>query len=323
MAAPPQRLELNPATDSPMTTRLDAARLRGIFPALPTPVRADDRVDADVARKLMRHVLPAGIGGVVPIGGTGEYGALPSSERVRMTAICAEEAAGKVPVIAGVLDPGFHDALGAGRSFADAGAAALMVVTPYYTTPTQAGLRDYFLRYADASPVPVLIYEIPYRTRIAIAPEVLHELSRHENIIGMKACNTDMYHFLKVVAGVHESFAVLSGEDSLFPVQMAAGAKGGIVVTATMLPRTWQRIYELARDGRTAEALASHRQLIPMLDLAFAETNPGPLKSVLDLIGAAAPRVLDPLLAPAPELQERLRAEMKERLADEAALAGA
>jgi len=90
-----------------------------------------------------------------------------------------------------------------------------------------------------------------------------------------------------------------------------------------MLPRTWQRIYELARDGRTAEALASHRQLIPMLDLAFAETNPGPLKSVLDLIGAAAPRVLDPLLAPAPELQERLRAEMKERLADEAALSGA
>lgn len=306
-----------------MTTKLTAAQLRGIFPALPTPVRADDSVDAQATRALMRYLLPKGIAGVVPIGGTGEYGALPRDERVRMTALCAQEADGRVPVIPGVLDPGFHDALAAGKALAAAGASALMVLTPYYTTPTQRGIRDYFLRYADASPVPVLIYEIPYRTRIAIAPEVLHELSRHENIIGMKACNTDMYHFLKVVAGVHESFAVLSGEDSLFPVQMAAGAKGGIVVTATMLPRTWQRIYELARDGRTAEALASHRQLIPMLDLAFAETNPGPLKSVLDLIGAAAPRVLDPLLAPAPELQERLRAEMKERLADEAALAGA
>jgi len=324
MAAPPQRLELNPATDSPMTTRLDAARLRGIFPALPTPVRADDRVDADVARKLMRHVLPAGIGGVVPIGGTGEYGALPSSERVRMTAICAEEAAGKVPVIAGVLDPGFHDALAAGRSFADAGAAALMVVTPYYTTPTQAGLRDYFLRYADASPVPLLIYEIPYRTRIAIAPEVLHELSRHENIIGMKACNTDLYHFLKVVAGVDAaSFAVLSGEDTLFPVQMAAGAKGGIVVTATLLPRTWQRLYELSRDGLAAEAMALHRELIPLLDLAFAETNPGPLKSVLDLVGAASPRVLGPLLEPGADLQGRLRSVLEGRLAAEAALASA
>jgi 4-hydroxy-tetrahydrodipicolinate synthase len=303
-----------------MTSRLTAARLRGIFPALPTPVRADDTVDADATRALMRHLLPQGISGVVPIGGTGEYGALPRAERVRMTALCAEEAGGRIPVIAGVLDTGFHDALSAGKSFAEAGADALMVLTPYYTTPTQRGIRDYFLRYADASPVPLLIYEIPYRTRIAIAPEVLHELSRHENIIGMKACNTDMYHFLKVVAGVHESFSVLSGEDTLFPVQMAAGAKGGIVVTATMLPRTWRAIHDLAAAGRTAEAIALHRKLIPMLDLAFAETNPGPLKSVLDLVGATAPRVLAPLVAPATELQERLRSAMTECLAAEAAL---
>lgn len=306
-----------------MTTKFTAAQLRGIFPALPTPVRADDTVDVEATRALMRYLLPQGIAGVVPVGGTGEYGALPRSERVRMTAVCVEEAAARVPVIPGVLDPGFHDALAAGKAFADAGAHAVMVLTPYYTTPTQRGIRDYFLRYADASPIPVLIYEIPYRTRIAIAPEVLHELSRHENIIGMKACNTDMYHFLKVVAGVQESFAVLSGEDTLFPVQMAAGAKGGIVVTATMLPRTWRRIYDLARDGRTVEAFALHRKLIPMLDMAFAETNPGPLKSVLDMIGAAAPRVLDPLIAPAPELQQRLRAEMNERLAAEAELARA
>jgi 4-hydroxy-tetrahydrodipicolinate synthase len=306
-----------------MKTRITAVQLRGIFPALPTPVRADDTVDAEATRALMRYLLPQGVAGVVPIGGTGEYGALPRAERVRMTALCVEEAAGRVPVIPGVLDPGFHDALAAGQAFAEAGADALMVLTPYYTTPTQRGIRDYFLRYADASPVPVLIYEIPYRTRVAIAPEVLHELSRHENIIGMKACNTDMYHFLKVVAGVHESFTVMSGEDTLFPVQMAAGARGGIVVTATMLPRTWRRIHELCVAGRIDEALAMHRQLIPLLDMAFAETNPGPLKSVLDLIGAEAPRVLDPLLAPAADLQQRLRAEMKRRLAEEAALARA
>jgi 4-hydroxy-tetrahydrodipicolinate synthase len=306
-----------------MKSKLTAANLRGIFPAIPTPVLADDSIDAAATRALLRHLLPQGIAGIVPIGGTGEYGALPRGERVRMTALCAEEAAGRVPVIPGVLDPGFHDALAAGKSFADAGADAVMVLTPYYTTPTQQGIRDYFLRYADASPVPVLIYEIPYRTRIAIAPEVLHELSRHQNIIGMKACNTDMYHLLKVVAGVDASFAILSGEDTLLPLQMAAGAKGGIVVTASMLPRTWNAIHELAAAGRVAEAIAMHRQLIPMLDMAFAETNPGPLKSVLDLIGAAAPRVLDPLVPPAAELRQRLRAEMTARLADEAALARA
>jgi 4-hydroxy-tetrahydrodipicolinate synthase len=303
-----------------MTTRLTAADLRGIFPAIPTPVRADDTIDEQATRALLRHLLPQGISGVVPIGGTGEYGALPFDERVRMTALCVDEAAGRVPIIPGVLDPGFHDALHAGRAFADAGASALMVLTPYYTTPTQRGIRDYFLRYADASPVPVLIYEIPYRTRIAIAPEVLHGLSRHPNIIGMKACNTDMYHFLKVQAGISDDFSVFSGEDTLFPVQMAAGAKGGIVVTASALPRIWRRLYEVCAAGRTRDALALHRELIPLLDMAFAETNPGPLKSVLDLVGATAPRVLDPLVAPDLGLQQRLRAEVQKRLAAEAEL---
>jgi 4-hydroxy-tetrahydrodipicolinate synthase len=139
----------------------------------------------------------------------------------------------------------------------------------------------------------------------------------------MKACNTDMYHFLKVVAGVDESFAVLSGEDTLFPVQMAAGARGGIIVTASMLPRTWRALYELCAAGRTAEAMKKHRELIPLLDMAFSETNPGPLKSVLDLVGAAAPRVLAPLVAPATELQQRLRSEMQQRLAAEALETGA
>lgn len=304
-----------------MNHKLTAAGLRGIFPAIPTPVTADDKIDQDATRKLMAYLLGNGVSGVVPLGGTGEYGALEREERVRMAALCVEAAAGKVPVIPGVLDPGFHDALDAGKAFAGVGASALMVLTPYYTSPTQQGIRDYFLRYADASPVPVMIYEIPYRTRIAIAPEVLHELSRHENIIGMKACNTDMYHFLKVVAGVDDSFSVFSGEDSLFPLHMAAGARGGVVVTASALPRTWRAIYDLGVAGKTAEAVRLHRQLIPLLDLAFSETNPGPLKSVLDLVGVAAPKVLAPLVAPSPELQAQLRAELTQRLQAEAAFA--
>ena len=303
-----------------MTPRLSSAQLQGILPALPTPVRADDTIDAEATRALVRGLVPAGISGLVPIGGTGEYGALAAAERVRMTALCVEEAGG-LPVIPGVLDPGYHDAIASGKALAAAGAAALMVLTPYYTNPTQRGIRDYFMRYADASPVPILIYEIPYRTRIAIAPEVLHELSAHGNIVGMKACNTDMYHFLKVVAGVDADFAVLSGEDSLLPLHLAAGARGGIVVTASVLPRTWRRVFDLCRDGRIAEAMALHRELIPLMDLAFAETNPGPLKSVLDLVGVHAPRVLAPLVAPDENLASRLRGELQRRLAVEAGLA--
>ncbi len=293
---------------------LKASQLAGILPAMPTPVRADGSIDEVAARALVGHLLTGGVDGMLPLGGTGEYGALSRGARNTMAAVCAEAVSGKVPVIAGVLDPGYHDALATAHDFASAGVDALLVVTPYYTNPTQAGLRDYFLRFADESPLPILLYEIPYRTRIALDPEVTHQLSRHDRIIGMKVCNTDMYHFLRVIAGVDKDFAVLSGEDSLFPLHVAAGAHGGIVVTASLLPRTWRRMFDLASQGRTSEALQLHRQLMPLIDLAFAETNPGPLKSVLDLVGIDAPEVLAPLISPAPALQARLRSEVERLL---------
>lgn len=293
---------------------LNASRLTGILPAIPTPVRPDGSVDEEVAANLVGHLLAGGVDGLLPLGGTGEYGALARAERIRMASVCAERVAGKVPVIVGVLDPGYHDALAAAHDFASAGVDALLVVTPYYTNPTQAGLSDYFQRFADESPLPILLYEIPYRTRIALDPEVTHQLSRHERIIGMKVCNTDMYHFLRVIAGVDKDFAVLSGEDSLFPLHVAAGAHGGIIVTASLLPRTWRRMFDLASQDRTGEALQLHRQLIPLINLAFAETNPGPLKSVLDLVGVDAPEVLAPLVQPASELKARLRSEVEHLL---------
>ncbi|WP_118180483.1 4-hydroxy-tetrahydrodipicolinate synthase [Paraburkholderia phosphatilytica] len=294
---------------------LSSRQLQGILPAIPTPVHADDTVDAEAARALLRYLLKQGIDGVVPLGGTGEYGALSRAERIRMAEITAREAEGRVPVIAGVLDPGYHDAMQAARDFAAAGVDGLLVLTPYYTNPTQAGIRDYYLRYADESPLPILIYEIPYRTRIAIAPEVLAELSRHERIIGMKACNTDMWHFLRTVSAVDDSFSMLSGEDTLFPLHVAAGARGGIVVTATLLPTAWRAIHTLASQGKTEEALALHRSLIPLLNMAFAETNPGPMKAVLDLIGVHAPVMLAPLVQPDSTLVEQLRAELEKQLA--------
>jgi 4-hydroxy-tetrahydrodipicolinate synthase len=293
---------------------LTANRLHGLFPAIPTPVKADDTIDAAAVSAMFTWLNKQGIDGVVPLGGTGEYGALARAERIKMAGLSVKAMAGKGPVIAGVLDTGFHDALQAGREFATEGVDGLLVLTPYYTNPTQAGIRDYFLRYADASPVPILIYEIPYRTRIAIEPKILHELSRHPNIIGMKACNLDMYHFLQVVAGVDDSFAVLSGEDSLFPLHLAAGAKGGIIVTACLLPRAWRQVYEAATAGKTAEALGLHRRLIPLMNMAFAETNPGPMKAVMDLVGVEAPRLLAPLVQPAPALVASLRAELGRQL---------
>ncbi|WP_395456066.1 dihydrodipicolinate synthase family protein [Azospirillum melinis] len=297
---------------------LNATKIRGILPATPTPVTADGTIDVAASKALFSWLFRQGIDGLVPLGGTGEYGALAKDQRIRFAELSVEAMAGagekRGPVIAGVLDTGYYDALSAGRDFASAGVDGLLVLTPYYTNPTQAGIRDYFLRYADESPVPILIYEIPYRTRIAIDPEILHELSRHERIVGMKACNTDMYHFLRTVAGVDSSFAVLSGEDTLFPLHVAAGARGGIVVTANLLPRAWRLIHDLASTGKLDKALEIHRTLIPMMNLAFAETNPGPMKAVMDLIGVHAPAMLAPLREPAEPLKQSLRRELSRLL---------
>lgn len=297
---------------------LNATKLRGILPATPTPVTADGTIDVAASKALFSWLFRQGIDGLVPLGGTGEYGALAKDQRIRFAELSVEAMAEagekRGPVIAGVLDTGYYDALSAGRDFAAAGVDGLLVLTPYYTNPTQAGIRDYFLRYADESPVPILIYEIPYRTRIAIDPEILHELSRHERIIGMKACNTDMYHFLRTVAGVDSSFAVLSGEDTLFPLHVAAGARGGIVVTANLLPRAWKLIHDLASTGKLDKALEIHRTLIPMMNLAFAETNPGPMKAVMDLIGVHAPTMLAPLREPGEPLKQSLRRELSRLL---------
>lgn len=304
-----------------MNKRLTGSDLHGICPAIPTPTTVDDTVDTRAVRKLVDYLVQGGVNGLLALGGTGEFCSLPHEQRLQMVASCSEAARGRVPVIAGVLYPGFHDALSSGRALAAAGADVLMVLTPYYITPSQAGIRDYFLRFADASPVPIMIYEIPYRTRIAVAPDVLHELSRHENIVGMKSSDTDMYHFLKVVAGVSDTFSVFGGEDTLFPLHMAAGAKGGVIVTASLLPKTWKAIYQAGSAGQHARAVAMHRKLIPLLDMSFAEVNPGPLKSVWDLIGIDAPHVLAPLVSASGELRKKLRAELSARLADEAGIA--
>ena len=304
-----------------MNKRLSAADLHGIYAAIPTPTTAEGIVNEPAARTLMDYLIQGGANGVLALGGTGEFCSLSHEQRVLMVSACAQAADGRMPVIAGILHPGFHDAMESGKAFSDAGADALMLLTPYYTTPSQVGIRDYFIRFADESPAPVMIYEIPYRTGISISPEIIHELSRHENIIGMKVSNTDTYQFLKIVSGISDSFSVFSGEDTLFPLHMAGGAKGGIIVTATLLPKIWRAMYQAGSSGNHAAAFSMHRKLIPILDLSFAEVNPGPLKSVWDLIGVDAPCVLPPLVSTNADLSKMLRAELSALLKDEAGIA--
>lgn len=148
--------------------------------------------------------------------------------------------------------------------------------------------------------LPLLLYDIPSRTQVRVEPDTIAALAEYGTIIGMKACNPDLAHFNRVIDLVDGRIGVMSGEDVLFPAHAALGAGGGVLASATLIPHYWIEIANLIQDGELAEALVRHRRLLPLFDALFAETNPGPLKAALRLIGLEIGEVLLPLKPPAP-----------------------
>lgn len=285
---------------------LSRTDLEGVYCAMVTPTDADGRVDREAVERLVDYLLDAGTSGLVPVGGTGEYTALSPRERRVMVEVTAEAAAGRVPVVAGVLSPGYEEAIAAGRDFAAGGADALLLITPFYTTPTQEGVREYFKAYAGALDLPLLLYEIPARTGVALAPDTIAGMVDDGTIIGMKACNTDLSQFIRVVAAVAERIAILSGEEPYFASHVAMGAAGGILASANLVPRLWREIHGLAASGDLRGALAKQAELEPLLRAIFCETNPGPLKRAMNMAGHPVGEAMLPLLPPRGETLARL-----------------
>lgn len=281
--------------------------LRGVLPAFPTPTTADGAVDEPALRRLVQFLLEGGATGLVPVGGTGEYTALSPAARTRVVEITAEVAAGKVPVVAGVLSPGYAEAVQTGRDFAAAGADALLLIAPFYVTPSQQGIRDYFRAYRNDVDASLVFYDIPYRTGIVTSPATLLDLAADRTVIGMKACNTDLHHFNQIASAVDDRFALLSGEDTLFPAHVALGACGGILASAALLPAYWAHMFEAASAGRLDDAIVQQRRLLPILSAIFSEPNPGPLKEALAMIGLPSGHVLPPLRRPAEATMAALR----------------
>ncbi|WP_198150502.1 4-hydroxy-tetrahydrodipicolinate synthase [Gluconobacter cerinus] len=285
---------------------------RGIMPAFPTPVFDDGKINRSVLKAYVRYLIDAGCEGLVPLGGTGESNGLTQKAREDVVATVVEAAEGKVPVVPGVLNPGYHDAVKAAQAYTREGASGLLVITPYYVHATQAGLTDYYRSFRQEVDLPILAYDIPYRTGVTLAAETLIELARDSAIAGMKACNTDIAHFNKVAAGMPEDFALLSGEDGLFPAHMLLGAKGGIIATASLNPAYWVKIFHAAQNGQYREAVSLQRALLPFLDVIFSEINPGPLRQALTMIGFDVGGTLKPLVDPEPEKQSQIRKVLKE-----------
>lgn len=281
--------------------------LSGLFTAIVTPFSTDKSVNYEALRAMVEHQLNAGASGIVPIGGTGEYPALSREERRQVVATCVDAAKG-APVLPGVLSTGYHDALDAGRDFKEAGAAGLMLVTPYYAVGPQEGMRRYFNDYRAAIDLPILAYEIPRRTNAALAASTYAQLADDGAIIGMKYSNYDMPEFIAVLREVGEKLAVLSGEEPLFATHVAQGATGGVLASASIYPEFWIKVFKMARSGDLKGALALQTRIDPVLSAIYRETNPGPLKFFMKLAGKDVGGVRLPLTEPAEETKAMLAA---------------
>jgi len=280
--------------------------IRGLFTAIVTPLNVDRSIDFDGLRKLVRFQLASGASGIVPIGGTGEYPAFSRSERRAIVEACVEAADGK-PVIPGVLSTGFQDAVEAGKDFAAVGAAAVMTVTPYYAVGTQDGMRNYFRAYRDSVDVPVLLYQIPRRTTVAVTAEGVQAMAEDGSIIGMKDSSYDMPEFIKTIKLAGDRIAVLSGEEPLFATHVALGARGGVLASASVYPKIWLEIFRLAGEGKLNEALELQKSMDPVVEAIFLETNPGPLKKYMALAGMPVGGVRLPLQDPSDVTLARLQ----------------
>jgi 4-hydroxy-tetrahydrodipicolinate synthase len=272
--------------------------LQGMYPAIPTPLTEDGQLDVAKLEALIEANLAGGAKGLAPVGGTGEFTALSAIVRIEVVRETVRIVNGRVPVVAGVVSPGWAEAVDHGKAFKEAGADALLLVTPFYVIPSQQGVIDYFRAYRKTVDLPLVYYDVPARTSFVTAVDTLKALGEDGTIIGAKICNTDAYYFNRLSAAIGDRIALLSGDDMMYAIHIMHGAKGGILASAPMLPAYWTQIHDTLADGNYAEGIALHRKLLPTFVALFNEVNPGPLKAMMAQLALPVGPVSLPLKAP-------------------------
>ncbi len=262
------------------------ARFRGSFPALITIMTDDGAIDEAAMRKFVDWQIAEGSNGLVAVGTTGESPTVTEDEHKAIVEMVVDQAAGRVPVIAGTGSNSTSEAIDYTRHAEKAGADAALVVVPYYNKPTQEGLYAHFRAVAECTSLPVFIYDVPGRTVASIAVETVARLSRDcANIVGIKDATGDLNRpsLQRLASG--PDFIQLSGEDGTALGFNAHGGVGCISVTANIAPRLCAEFQAATLAGDYAKALAMQDVLMPLHKAMFVETSPGPVKYAASLLG--------------------------------------
>ena len=287
-----------------------ALQLRGLFVATATPFKGD-RFDRDACARHLEFLLENGVAGVVPCGTTGEAATLSQAERKAVLEHNVTIVAGRVPVIAGVGTNSTADTIHLAKDALDAGADALLVVTPYYNKPPQAGLYAHFRAVAEATGAPIVVYNVPSRTSVSLTADTMSRLAEIDEVVAVKEATGDIRFGSDVVAACRDRVAVLSGDDFTALGLMAVGGVGSISVVGNVAPRQASRLVNAALDGDYELARALHYELLPLTADLFAETNPIPVKQALSLLGFGSGDVRLPLCRADSALKNQLSGRLR------------
>jgi len=289
-------------------TQRETSELRGSIVPIVTPFREDGTFDESAFVELIEWQIDAGSHGVSVTGTTGEPSSLSLDEREHVVEFAAKAVAARVPFIPGTGTNNLDETLRLTRHADSVGADAALVIVPYYNKPSQEGLYRYFSELARCVEIPLIIYNIPGRTAVNMAPETMARLRReHASIIGTKESNKDFEHVSRVLHQCGRDFNVYSGIELLCYPMLAIGGAGHISATANIFPREVADIYNHVAAGRWNEAIELHYYLLPVNDMIFFETNPGPLKFALGELGRINPKLRLPMCEPSPANQQRIR----------------
>jgi 4-hydroxy-tetrahydrodipicolinate synthase len=284
----------------------------GVGTALVTPFTKTGALDETAVRRLAKRQVDAGVHFVAPCGTTGETPTLSSDERLRVVELVAEEVEGRAMVLAGAGGYDTREVIHAVKAYEAAGAHGILSVTPYYNRPTQEGLFQHYRAIADSTKLPIILYNVPGRTSCNIEPATVARLAAIPNIVGIKEASANMPQIIEVCRQVPAEFIVLSGDDAMTLPMMAIGGRGVISVAANEAPAEMVQLVDAAERGDYATARRWHQKLLPLMQINFIETNPGPVKFAMASMGLCENAYRLPMVVPQSASQEKILGVLKE-----------
>lgn len=282
-------------------------KLSGLGVALITPFKEDKSIDEIALRKVVQHVIDGEADFLVALGTTSEAPTLTEEEKKRVLAIIKEVNKGKLPLVLGLGGNNTAAIIADMQNYDLDGIDAFLSVTPYYNKPSQAGLKAHFTALAQASPLPIILYNVPGRTACNMLASTSLDLAKNqEKIIAIKEASGNIAQGMELVKDAPEAFIILSGDDDLVMPQMTLGFDGVISVIGNSHPKAFKTMVEAAKNGDLEKARALHYQLLPLIDLLFAEGNPVGVKATLKQLGICEAHVRLPLVEASEDLNTKL-----------------